>query len=295
MLEIGVDKQQPIIAAYGLGQSELYQIVVNVDDHQQCRVMAELPNSGRLCAPIHQHAEATHQGIGPLRGLHLFSVGVDPGEVFDAKFLDKLSSQEAIATQYRIFVAQAGELLHKSNERFIFLLQGPIHPTDVVILAVRVVVALLGATHFITGQHHRGTLREQQGCQHVADLAGAQSVDRGVVGGSFGAAIPGAIVGGAVLVVFAVGFVVLFVVGHHVVEREAVVRGDEIYAGPRPAALMIEIVTGSAEPRCDFRRRSVPFPKRANGIAKLVIPFAPSWRKCTDLVAARPAIPGLGD
>ena len=50
------------------------------------------------------------------------------------------------------------------------------------------------------------------------------------------------IVGMAVVVVLAIGLVVLVVVGDEVVQREAVVRGDEVDAGPGPAAAPVEEV-----------------------------------------------------
>ena len=45
----------------------------------------------------------------------------------------------------------------------------------------------------------------------------------------------------AVLVVLAVRLVVLLVVGDEVVQREAVVGGDEVDAGPGPAALWLNV------------------------------------------------------
>ena len=50
----------------------------------------------------------------------------------------------------------------------------------------------------------------------------------------------------AVAVVLAVRLVVLVVVGDEVVEREAVMRGDEIDAGPGLAAAAVEQVGRSA-------------------------------------------------
>ena len=55
---------------------------------------------------------------------------------------------------------------------------------------------------------------------------------------AFGAAVPREVVRVAVAVVFAVRFVVLVVVGDEIVQREAVVRGDEIDARPGLAAAL---------------------------------------------------------
>src|SRR6185436_5128541 len=92
-------------------------------------------------------------------------------------------------------------------------------------------------------------LRKQQRGQHVLHLALAQALDRGVVGGTFGAVIPRAVVRVAVAVVLAVGLVVLVVVGDDVVQREAVVRGDEVDARPGLAAAVVEFRRRGAQAR----------------------------------------------
>ena len=47
------------------------------------------------------------------------------------------------------------------------------------------------------------------------------------------------IIVGAVLIVFAVGFVVFVVVADQVVERETIVRGNEVDAGRGPPAIAL--------------------------------------------------------
>src|SRR4051812_2459788 len=104
----------------------------------------------------------------------------------------------------------------------------PVDPRDLVVLAVGVVVAVLSATELIAVQQHRNALREEQGGEEVALLLLAQRNDVGVVGVAFGAVVPGAVVALAVVVAFAIGLVVLLIVGHQVVQGEPIVRGDEV-------------------------------------------------------------------
>ena len=66
--------------------------------------------------------------------------------------------------------------------------------------------------------------------QEVPHLAVAQRLDPGVVGRALDAAVPAEVVVAAVAVALAVGLVVLLVVGDQVVQREAVVAGDEVDA-----------------------------------------------------------------
>src|SRR5207237_7281981 len=103
-----------------------------------------------------------------------------------------------------------------------------------------VVVAALATAEFVARQYHRRALRKQQRAQHVALLPLAQRADRGIVGRPLDAVVPRTVVGIAVLVVLAVRLVVLVVIGDGIVQREAVMRGDEVDAGPWFAAAAVE-------------------------------------------------------
>src|SRR5436305_372297 len=98
----------------------------------------------------------------------------------------------------------------------------------------------------------------------------------------------------AVLVVLAVRLVVPVVVGDEVIEREPVMRGDEVDAGPGFAAAVIENVAGSAKARSERARRGLAAPEVAHRIAEFVVPLRPPRREAAHLVAARATIPRLG-
>ena len=93
------------------------------------------------------------------------------------------------------------------------LAQPPLVPGELVVLAPGVVVAVLRAAELVAAEQHRHALGEEQRGEEVALLAPAQRVDLGVVGLALDAAVPRAVVVGAVAVVLAVGLVVLLVVG----------------------------------------------------------------------------------
>ena len=88
-------------------------------------------------------------------------------------------------------------------------------------------------------QNHRHALREQQRRQKIPLLPFAQFDDLRIVCRAFRAAVPGVIVVRAVAVVFAVRLIVLIVVADQIVQREAIMRGDEIDAGRREAAVAL--------------------------------------------------------
>jgi hypothetical protein len=81
------------------------------------------------------------------------------------------------------------------------------------------------------GQKKRG--------QKIPPLPFAQGVNLRVFGRAFRAAIPRKIVVVAVFVGVAVRLVVLVVVADQVVQRETIVRGDEINAGVRASAIVL--------------------------------------------------------
>src|SRR5580692_10877030 len=98
-------------------------------------------------------------------------------------------------------------------------------PGDLVVLAIGVVIALLGAAVFVAAADHRHTLGKEQRGEEIALLAGAQGQDAGILGLALGAAVPRVVARIPVLVVFAVGLVVLLVVGNEIAQAETVVCG----------------------------------------------------------------------
>src|SRR3954463_8471020 len=108
--------------------------------------------------------------------------------------------------------------------------------------------------------------------------------------------VPRAVVGMAVAVVLAVRLVVLVVVRHEIVQREPIMRGDEIDAGPRLAAAPVEQIARRGDAGRQFGDRTlIALPIGPHSVAIAVVPLGPAWRKAADLIAAGAAIPRLGD
>ena len=118
----------------------------------------------------------------------------------------------------------------------------------------------------------------------------------GVVGLALDAAVPGAVVVGAVAVVLAVGLVVLVVVGDEVAQREAVMGGDEVDRGVRRTAVVGVQVARAGEPGGHGPHAGgVAAPEVAHGVAVLVVPLHPRRRELADAVAVHRGVPRLGD
>ena len=75
-----------------------------------------------------------------------------------------------------------------------------------------------------------------------------ESNDIRIVGRAFHAAVVGMIIVRAVLVVFAIRFVMFVVVGDQVLQREAVMRGNKVDARRWPAPVPLIQVAAASEP-----------------------------------------------
>ena len=159
-------------------------------------------------------------------------------------------------------------------------LGAPVHPGELVVLAVGVVVALLGAAVLVAHQQHRHALADDQRRHREAPHPVAQREDRRVVGRALDAAVPRAVVVVAVAVVLAVRLVVLLVVGVEVGEREAVVRGDEVDAGPGPPAAPVEDVARAEEVAGEVVDGVVvALDVGADVVAEAAVPLRPAGRE----------------
>src|SRR5262245_10039131 len=89
---------------------------------------------------------------------------------------------------------------------------------------------MLRAADFVAHEQHGRARGQQLDRAEVLALTIAKRLDRGVVGRSLYAAVSALIVVRPVSIAFAVGLVVLAVVRDEIVQREAVVTGDEVDA-----------------------------------------------------------------
>src|SRR3954449_11286269 len=116
-----------------------------------------------------------------------------------------------------MFAAQFGQLRDELAQESVLGPVAPVDPGNVIVLAIGVVVAPLGATALVTGDDHRYALRQEKRGEEIALLLLAQRDDLDVIGRSLNPAVPGPVVALAVAVVLAVGLVVLVVVRDQVV------------------------------------------------------------------------------
>ena len=97
-----------------------------------------------------------------------------------------------------------------------------------------------------------------------------------------------------IAVVFTVGFVVFFVVADQIAQSEAVVCSNEVDAGRRSAAAVVENIgrPGQAFGKC-AQITAFPRPKRAHIITETAVPFGKRLREIAQVIAALADVPGF--
>ena len=139
-----------------------------------------------------------------------------------------LSSKKVFAAQVGMSLAKGNHQLEEPEQLSVLLDQFPIEPTDLVVLAIRVVIASLRASYFIPGQDHGDPLREHENGEKVLDLALAQRINRRTARLPFHAAVPTPILVKAISILFPVGLIVFAIIRYQVIQGESIMAGDEI-------------------------------------------------------------------
>ena len=243
-----------------------------------------------------EHADGAQVRVVPVVGRHLATRRVQPGEVLRAAADRRPALEPVPLPQRRVLAPQPQRGLRDLVDVEPGVVGTPVDPRDLVVLAVGVVVAALGAAALVAGGDHRDAVGQAQRRHHVGRLATSYGDQRVVVGLALVPEVPGPVVVGAVAVVLAVGLVVLLLVGHQVAHGEAVVGGHEVdRVVRRPPVVGVE-VGRPGEPGGDGAvAGGVVAPEVADLVAVLVVPLHPRRRHPADQVAVHRRVPRLGD
>ena len=148
----------------------------------------------------------------PIGSIELYAMPLQAGIV------EKFDQRGTVVGSVAAKIEPTGqEELHKPAESSVLFHQRLIEPTEFVVLAICIVVALLGTADLISGQKHRRADRQHIEEQKVLHLAISESLNFCDGSWPFRAAIPTVVVVGAVPVLFAIGLVVLVVVRHKII------------------------------------------------------------------------------
>ncbi len=131
---------------------EVLLLVVGVEAQQE-RVVdhplaAFVRRRDRLAVEEHRHALV--EAGTPVLWRHLLACRGEPGDVADlVAGADRLALEEAATAEHRVLLAQLGHLAGEGQLVGVGVAQRPVHPGDLGVLAVDVVVALLGAADLV--------------------------------------------------------------------------------------------------------------------------------------------------
>ena len=165
-----------------------------------------------------------------------------PADVRPTFFATRRTSEKRIAPQSWLVLAELDQISAKPDHLFILLHRRPVQPTDLVVLAISVVVAMLGSPEFITSDQHRYALRQHQCRQHIFDLTLPHFVNDRLVGWAFDAKVIAEIIVVTVAVVFTISQIVFVAVANEVVQGKTIVRRNEVNtAAGRASAGLVEV------------------------------------------------------
>src|SRR5258705_5040508 len=148
--------------------------------------------------PVQEHADRAL--LVPVTLGHPAPVRAEPPDVRQAGARGVAAFQDLPAPEDRVLASQRDQPPRECEQPLAALVPVPVEPRDLVVLAPRVVVAELRAVVLVAADEHRRALRQQQRGQEIALLALPQRAYFRVVGLALDAAVPGAVVVGAVLV-----------------------------------------------------------------------------------------------
>ena len=156
-----IERHPPRLAGLHWRQGEPLGLVARIQQQQQCVVadqLAALVNLGDGVTHEH-HAEGTHGGRVPPGVGHFLARRVEPQNVGGRSPAGGMTPEEGAPAQHRMRSSQMDELPYKGQQRLLLGGQVPVEPADLVVLAVGVVVATMGAAHLVAGTEHGHALR----------------------------------------------------------------------------------------------------------------------------------------
>src|SRR5436190_3058616 len=291
---VRVEDALPFVAPRTVRQFEVDRFVVRIEEEIETvvddRLAAMIGRRDR--ASVEERADRPRECAVPVLIRHLLAVGLEPADVAHAAH--GASEKPAAPLEVLVLLAKANEPAREGEQSVIDVL--PVVPGELVVLAVRIVVAALRAADLVAAQQHRHALREKERRQEITLLPSADRDDLRIGRRTFGAGIPGAVVVRAVVVVLAVGFVVFLVVRHEIAQREAVVRRDEVDARVRLASVVGVEIGAAGEPRREVIDHLIgAAPIVADRVAILAVPLRPERRKVSDLISPFADVPRFGD
>ena len=117
---------------------------------------------------VQVHLQRAQRRVVPALVRHLRALGTEPCQVLRAVGVHGPAREEAVLTEHRVVAPQPQQVRGGLDQGLLLGAEAPVDPRGLVVEAVRVVVAALGAAQLVTGRDHGDAGREQQGAEQVA-------------------------------------------------------------------------------------------------------------------------------
>jgi hypothetical protein len=106
----------------------------------------------------------------PIVICHFFPIGAEPDEVLDLRPSDASALEELASPENRMFATERDQLAGEGEEFTSLPVQLPVKPTELIVLAVCIIVSPLRPIDLVASTDHRNALRKKKGGQHIAFL-----------------------------------------------------------------------------------------------------------------------------
>src|SRR5581483_6343194 len=193
-------------------ERERDRLEIGVEEEQERTVDDLLPvcRAGGDLRSVQEHAERPAGLLLPVALRHPPAVGPEPPYVGEPGAAQLGPRQERLPAKNRVLASEVDHAPDEAEQVALGAL--PVEPGELVVLAPRVVVAVLRSPDLVAAEKHRHALREQERREEVALLPRSYRTDGRIVGLALRSVVPRAVVVGAVVVPFSVRVVVLLVV-----------------------------------------------------------------------------------
>src|SRR5581483_4966332 len=145
-------------------QNERDRFVMCVDQKQKRfvpnRFALKTQNIGRIAAQ--QHSHTTNEWRRPFFVAHLVSARVEPHDIAGFRSAYPPALEKLRTSKYRVDITKRDELSGKLQKLNLLLVVAPIKPTNLVVLAISVVITALRSSPLVSAIQHRHALRKKK-------------------------------------------------------------------------------------------------------------------------------------
>ena len=243
---------------------------------------------------VEEQPEDPLVGVVPVGAGHLATVAAEPPRIGKLA-RHALAGQEPPAPEHRVLLAHGDQPLGEGEQVALLVVEVPVLPGDLVVLAPRVVVAALGPSHLVAARGSSGTPWDSRSV--VSRLRCWRARSSRISGSSVGPSAPQfhdrlSSVPSRLSSRFASLCLSLYETRSASVKPSCAVTKLMDADGAPSVAVQ---VARAGQPLGEVRGRGVPAPEVADHVAVDAVPLGPEDREVADLVAAGADVPGLGD